>query len=218
LEKPLEAAATIRRAVSEPTVVVHGGGVQITRMLEKMNVESRFVDGLRVTDGATLHAVALALLGEVHSHLVHALQSAGLPAVGVFGGIRAHKKDGPWGYVGTDLEADPELLRSLLAIGRVPVIPTLSADSETLLNVNGDETAAAVAVSIRARRLIFMTDVPGVKDGEGMVIGNVSDVDQLLAAKFVSGGMLPKLRAVKSALRGGVSRVLVGQTEFASIS
>jgi acetylglutamate kinase len=218
LERPAEAAATIRGALNEPSVVVHGGGIQITRMLEKMNVQSRFVDGLRVTDAATLHAVSLALLGEVHSSLVHALQSAGVPAVGVFGGIRAQKKDGPWGFVGTDLKADPELLRSLLAIGRVPVIPTLSADSETLLNVNGDETAAAVAVSIRARRLIFMTDVPGVKDAEGMVIGNVSDVDQLLDAKFVSGGMLPKLRAVKSALRGGVSRVTVGQTEFASLS
>src|SRR5262249_8143273 len=95
LEKPAEAAESIRCALSEPSVVVHGGGIQITRMLEKMNVESRFVDGLRVTDTATLHAVALALLGEVHSHLVHALQSAGLPAVGLFGAIRAHKRNGP---------------------------------------------------------------------------------------------------------------------------
>ena len=218
LEKPVEAAAAIRRAVIEPSVVVHGGGIQITRMLEKMDVQTRFVDGLRVTDSAALHAVSLALLGEVHSNLVHALQCAGLPAVGVFGGVRAQRKDGPWGFVGTNLEADPELLRSLLAIGRLPVIPTLSFDSETLLNVNGDETAAAVAVSIRASRLIFMTDVPGVKDAQGTVIGTVSDVDQLLDAQFVSGGMLPKLRAVKSALRGGVPRVLVGQTQFASVS
>ncbi len=92
LEKPMEAAAAIRRAVTEPSVVVHGGGLQITRMLEKTNVQSRFVDGLRVTDEATLHAVSLALMGEVHSNLVHALQAAGLPAIGVFGAVRAQKK------------------------------------------------------------------------------------------------------------------------------
>ena len=218
LENPQDAATAIRRAVTEPSVVVHGGGVQISRMLERMDVQSRFVDGLRVTDSKALHAVSLALLGEVHSNLVHALQSAGLPAIGIFGGIRAQKKDGPWGFVGSNLEADPELLRTLLAIGRVPVIPTLGSDSNTLLNVNGDETAAAVAVSIRARRLIFMTDVPGVKDAAGVVIASASNVDDLLEAKFVSGGMLPKLRAVKSALKGGVPMVHVGQTVFASIS
>src|SRR5262249_44720746 len=147
-----------------------------------------------------------------------ALQQAGLPAIGIFGGVRAQKKDGPWGFVGTNLEADPELLRTLLAIGRIPVIPTLGLDSSTLLNVNGDETAAAVAVSIRARRLIFMTDVPGVRDASGVVINCVGNVDELIGAQFVSGGMLPKLRAVKSALTGGVPMVHVGQTVFESVS
>jgi acetylglutamate kinase len=218
LENPEQAAAAIRRAVTEPSVVVHGGGIQITRMLERMDVQSQFVDGLRVTDRETLQAVSLALMGDVHSKLVHALQSEGLPAIGVFGGIRAQKKDGPWGFVGTNLEADPELLRTLLAIRRVPVIPTLGFDTSTLLNVNGDETAAAVAVSIRARRLIFMTDVPGVKDAAGSVIDCARNVDELLAAKFVSGGMVPKLRAVKSALTGGVPMVHVGQTLFESVS
>lgn len=217
LENPDEAAAAIRRAVTEPSVVVHGGGIQISRMLERMNVQSHFVDGLRVTDNNALHAVSLALLGEVHSKLVHSLQVAGLPAIGVFGGLRAQKKDGPWGFVGTNLEADPELLRALLTIGRIPVIPTLGSDSNTLLNVNGDETAAAVAVGIRARRLVFMTDVPGVKDATGVVIHSVNNVDELLASKFVSGGMLPKLRAVKSALSGGVPMVHVGQTVFEGV-
>jgi acetylglutamate kinase len=218
LEKPAEAAAAIHLAVSEPSVVVHGGGIQISRMLERMDVKSHFVDGLRVTDAQALRAVSLALLGEVHSQLVHALQNAGLAAVGIFGAIRAQMKEGPWGFVGSNLEADPELLRSLLAIGRVPVIPTLGSDSNSLLNINGDETAAAVAVSIRARRLIFMTDVPGVKDASGVVIDCANNVDELIAAKFVSGGMVPKLRAVKSALTGGVPMVHVGQTVFESIS
>jgi acetylglutamate kinase len=218
LENPKEAATAIRRAITEPTVVVHGGGVQISRMLERMNVESQFVDGLRVTDSTALHAVSLALLGEVHTNLVHALQAGGLPAIGLFGGVRAQKKDGPWGFVGTNLAADPELLRTLLAIGRIPVIPTLGSDTTSLLNVNGDETAAAVAVSIRARRLIFLTDVPGVKDAAGVVIASAGNVDDLLKAKFVSGGMVPKLRAVKSALSGGVPMVHVGQTVFEGVS
>jgi acetylglutamate kinase len=218
LENAADAAIAIRRVVTEPTVVVHGGGIQISRMLERMDVQSHFIDGLRVTDSKALHAVSLALLGEVHSALVHALQKTGLPAVGVFGGIRAQKKEGPWGFVGTNLDADPELFRTLLAIGRIPVIPTLGSDESTLLNVNGDETAAAIAVSIRARRLLFMTDVPGVKDEMGGVINTATNVDELLGAKFVSGGMLPKLRAVKSALNGGVPMVHVGQTVFESVS
>jgi len=218
LEKPKDAAAAIARAVTEPSVVVHGGGLQISRMLERMSIESRFVDGLRVTDAAALDAVCQALLGEVHAKLVQLLQTAGVPAVGIVGGIRARKKEGPWGFVGSNLEADPELLRALLALGRVPVIPTLAADVNGLLNVNGDETAAAVAVSVRARRLIFMTDVPGVKDASGAVISTATSVDDLLTAKFVSGGMVPKLRAVKSALSGGVPTVHVGQTLFEGVS
>ncbi len=218
LEDPKRAVSAIQQAIHGPTVIVHGGGVQITRMLGKMNVQAGFVDGLRVTGETALQAVCLALLGEVHSQLVHALNAAGMPAVGVFGGVRAKTKEGPWGLVGTNVDADPELLLSLLAIRRIPVIPTLALGPTSMLNVNGDETAAAVAVRIQAGRLIFMTDVQGVKDSEGSVIDLASNVDDLLSATFVSGGMLPKLRAVKAALSGGVRVVRVGKTRFAGAS
>jgi len=218
LENPTQAAGAIQRFIKEPTVIVHGAGLQITRMMERMNVTPQFVDGLRVTDETTLKAVSLALLGEIHSQLVHSLQTTGLPAVGIVGSIRAHRKEGAWGFVGSSLEADPELLRTLLSIRRLPVVPTLGWDSRTLLNVNGDETAAAVAVSIRASRLIFMTDVPGVKDAEGATIISAPAVDELISAKFVSGGMVPKLHAVKAALSGGVPTVHVGQTVFGAAS
>ena len=218
LEDPAKAVAAIRRVAGERTAVVHGGGVQITRMLEKMDVKSVFIEGLRVTDENTLAAVAAALLGEVHTALVKELQSQGLPAIGMFGSVQASKKSGPWGLVGTNVRAEPAALRALLDAGHMPVIPTLALGSESLLNVNGDETAAAVAVALQCKELVFLTDVEGVKNGEGVVIDRSDKPDELLTASFVSGGMIPKLRAVKAAIDGGVSRVRVGRTLFGEIS
>ena len=214
LQDPVKAVAALQRVIQGPTAVVHGGGVQITRMLDQLQVKSHFVDGLRVTDAAALHGVVLALLGEVHTQLVAAMQFANIPAVGLFGCVRATQKPGPYGLVGTNVQADGEALRPLLSLGKVPVIPTLALGSKTLLNVNGDETAAAVALALKASRLVFLTDVAGVQDGQGNVIGRSRGVDDLLGAPFVSGGMIPKLRAVKTALEGGVRMVLVGRTMF----
>jgi len=214
LENPEAAAARITAVRSQRLVVVHGGGIQITRMLEKMNVQSQFIDGLRVTDEITLGAVAAALLGEVHTALVSALQTAGLSAIGVFGAVHADKKSGPWGLVGTAVRADNLVLTALLDRGCVPVIPTLSMGQSSLLNVNGDETAAAVALSLRAARLVFLTDVEGVRGADGAVMGSVPRNVSLVDAPFVSGGMKPKLRAVEAALAGGVSNVSVGRTVF----
>src|SRR5215207_4639572 len=103
LEKPEAAVDEIISNSKARLAVVHGGGIQITRMLERMNVKSQFIDGLRVTDEVTLAAVAAALLGEVHTALVQSLQRAGVPAVGVFGAVRADRKAGPWGLVGTNV-------------------------------------------------------------------------------------------------------------------
>jgi acetylglutamate kinase len=207
---------TIRGVVAGPTVLVHGGGIQITRLLERFGVSSSFIDGLRVTDEATLQVAALALAGEVHTQLVQTLVDAGIPAIGIFGAVRAAQRPGPLGFVGGDLKVDSGALDSLIQAGKIPVIPTLALGVGTLLNVNGDETAAAVAISLGAERLIFMTDVPGVKDASGEVIDSVADPDELLHADFVSGGMIPKLRSVSAALAGGVRTVLVGQTRFGS--
>jgi acetylglutamate kinase len=214
LEDPAKAVDAIRGVADKRTVVVHGGGVQITRMLEKMEVKSVFIEGLRVTDENTLAAVSAALLGEVHTALVKELRSQGLPAIGMFGAVEASKKSGPWGLVGTRVRTDAAALKAMLDAGRMPIIPTLALGSESLLNVNGDETAAAVAVALQCTELIFLTDVEGVKDGDGAVIDRSNKPDELLAASFVSGGMIPKLRAVKAAMDGGVVRVRVGRTVF----
>ncbi len=214
LEDPVQAVAEIRRVAAPRAVVVHGGGVQITRMLERMNVASVFIEGLRVTDENTLAAVAAALLGEVHTALVQELRRQGLPAVGMFGAVRASKKSGPWGLVGTNVQADAAALNAIIEAGRLPVIPTLALGDNMLLNVNGDETAAAVAVDLQCRELVFLTDVEGVKNAAGAVIDRSTRPDELLSASFVSGGMIPKLRAVKAAMDGGIGIVRVGRTVF----
>jgi len=214
LEDPVKAVAAIRSVAGVRTAIVHGGGVQITRMLERMKIQSVFIEGLRVTDENTLDAVAAALLGEVHTTLVRELRNQNFKAVGMFGAVRASKKAGPWGLVGTDVKADDVALTALLDTGQIPVIPTLALGGESLLNVNGDETAAAVAVALHCDELVFLTDVEGVKDGNGEVIERSNRPDELLKASFVSGGMIPKLRAVKAAMDGGIPVVRVGRTVF----
>jgi acetylglutamate kinase len=218
LENPTKAVEEIRRVAGGRTAVVHGGGVQITRMLERMNVRSTFIDGLRVTDEHTLAAVATALLGEVHTALVGELRRQGLPAVGVFGSVRASKKAGPWGLVGTNVRANAVVLNAMLETEQMPVIPTLALGDDSLLNVNGDETAAAVAVALQCDELVFLTDVEGVKNGAGAVIDHSNNPEELLKADFVSGGMVPKLRAVKAAMDGKIGMVRVGRTIFGDVS
>jgi acetylglutamate kinase len=217
LEDSAKAVEAIRHVSNGPTAVVHGGGIQITRMLERMNVQSTFIEGLRVTDETTLAGVAAALLGEVHTALVGELQRQGLAAVGVFGAVRASKKSGPWGLVGTAVTADPAALNTIIAAGQMPVIPTLALGPESLLNVNGDETAAAVAVALQCDELVFLTDVEGVRNADGRVIDRSSRPDELLSASFVSGGMIPKLRAVKAAMDAGIGTVRVGRTLFKAL-
>jgi acetylglutamate kinase len=214
LEDPPSAVAQIRRVMKPRTAIVHGGGKQITRMLEQMKVESTFIEGLRVTDERTLQAVVMAVVGEVHTTLLLEFSKHGLPVIGMFGCIRASKKAGPWGLVGTEVQADSPALTALLDAGKVPVIPTLAIGESSLLNVNGDETASAVAIALKAAELIFLTDVEGVRDGQGKVFEQAGRPDELLKASFVTGGMIPKLRAVKAAMDAGIPTVRVGRTVF----
>src|SRR5437870_13344127 len=140
LENPAKAVEEIRRSAGDRTAIVHGGGVQITRMLERMNVQSVFIEGLRVTDENTLAAVAAALLGEVHTALVQELRRQGLPPVGMFGAVRASKKSGPWGLVGTNVQADATALNAIIDAGRLLVIQTLALGDNTHFNADEHET------------------------------------------------------------------------------
>jgi acetylglutamate kinase len=200
--------------------VVHGGGSALTRMLKQLGNQSEFVGGLRVTDAETRDVALMVLGGMVNKKMVAAIQAAGMPAVGFCGGdgmtFCARKKlvrGNDLGFVGEICSAEPCWIEALWQQqGGIPVLASLAigADGE-YYNVNADEMAAACAAACHANALIFLTDVPGVKDATGNVIPWLSakQVQDLLAGSMVSGGMLPKLQACQQALKDGVGRVRI---------
>jgi acetylglutamate kinase len=224
----LEDAATLRkcaRAIAElaqdghRVAVVHGGGAALTRMLKKLGKQSEFVAGLRVTDAETRDVALMVLGGLVNKKVVAAIQAAGMPAVGFSGGDgmsfrarRKHVRGHDLGFVGEICFAEPCWIEALWQQGGIPVLASLAlgADGE-YYNVNADEMAAACAAACHANALIFLTDVPGVKNAEGSVIPllNTRQAQDLAATSVISGGMLPKLEACRQALKQGVGRVRI---------
>ena len=199
--------------------VVHGGGVQLTRLLQQIGKTSEFVAGLRITDAETRDAALMVLGGRVNKALVAALDHAGQSAVGLTGGdghvFRARKKrteGGDLGFVGEIAATDPKWLDAIWAMSAVPVISSIALgfDGE-YYNINADEMAAACAVATHADALVFLTDVPGVKGADGTVMRWLSlvNIPALERQAVVSGGMLPKLNACKEALQHGVKRVRI---------
>jgi acetylglutamate kinase len=201
--------------------VVHGGGVQLTRVLAQMGKKSEFIAGLRVTDEETRDAALMVLGGRVNKNLVAAIGQHGQSAMGLTGGdghvFRARKKRtdpgiGDLGFVGEIAATDPKWLDAIWALQAVPVISSIALgfDGE-YYNINADEMAAACAIATHADALVFLTDVPGVKDANGNVMRwlSLTHIPQLEAQKIISGGMLPKLNACTEALRHGVKRVRI---------
>src|ERR1700752_2555118 len=183
----LEDAATLRKcakAIAElaqdghRVAVVHGGGTALTRVLKQLGKQSEFVSGLRITDAETRDVALMALGGMVNKKLVAAIQAAGMPAVGFCGGDgmtfrarRKHVNGNELGFVGEICFAEPCWIEALWQQGGIPVLASLAlgADGE-YYNANADERAAACAAACHANALIFLTDVPGVKDAAGSVI------------------------------------------------
>jgi acetylglutamate kinase len=196
-------------------VVVHGGGPQISDVLQQIGHEPEFRDGLGVTDPETLGVVEMVLAGQVNTHLVAAMSSRGIPAVGLSGvdgeTLRAERKaGGRWGEVGETPLVRTALLECLLGGGFVPVLAPLSLGTgEERLNVNADTTAAAVAAALKADSLLFLTDVAGVLGAQGEPLAELSprDVDHLRQSGVISIGMIPKLEAALFALGQGVPNV-----------
>ena len=198
------------------TVVVHGGGKQMTRFLAERGVQSRFVDGLRVTTPETLDAVVKVVAGSVNRELVAALVAAGAQAVGICGMdaclVEAEQMDPALGAVGRVLRANPALLEALVAHGFLPVVACLGGDRQgNLYNVNADQMAVACAAAYAADVLVFLTDVPGVMDETGTVCSVLTAArsEALIAAGAATGGMLAKLNAAGAALRQGVGQVRI---------
>lgn len=191
-----------------PVVVVHGAGPQISERCRAVGIESRFVDGLRVTDAAVLAVVEQAL-NHQNAVLVSELESVGVPAVGIPDALHGTPDcDRRLGLVGRVSSVDAELITDVLESGRTPVVGPMASG----LNVNADHAAAAVARALGARELVFLSDVPGVRDGSGAVIRRISagQAPELIAGGHVSGGMIPKLESGLDAIAHGVWRVWIG--------
>jgi len=197
-------------------VIVHGGGPMINQMLERLDIKSDFVNGKRVTDAATVEVVEMVLSGRVNKRIVQAINAEGGLAVGLSGKdanlMVCEQTDLALGYVGTPVEMNPDFLRSLAVAGTIPVIAPLGTgrNSETF-NVNGDTAAGAIAASLKADRLLLLTDVAGVKDGDGSVLTEMTpdQVRQLTADGVIAGGMIPKTETALDAMAGGVRAVVI---------
>jgi len=195
-------------------VIVHGGGPQIGETLERMGKPSRFVDGLRVTDDETMDVVEMVLGGKVNREIVALVQAAGGSAIGLTGSdgnmIRATQRlvdDRDLGRVGRVVEVDPQPIMAVTAGGFIPVIAPIGVDSHGVThNVNADEAAGAIARSLRAEKLILLTDVEGVLDGEGELIPRLvsSEAQKLIGEGVIREGMIPKVECCMSAVEDGV--------------
>lgn len=212
--------AELHRAGNE-LILVHGGGKQIAALLTKLGVESRFHDGLRITDAAARNVVQMVLAGQVGKDLVAELARVGVNAASIAGGDgqsflaeKMNAEDGTdLGFVGRIVKTNSALIDAMLAAGITPVVACLAmgdADKE-YYNVNGDQMAASVAAGCQAETLVFVTDVGGVLDGEGKQITelNRAGINELMTSGVASGGMRPKLRACNEGLEAGVRRILI---------
>lgn len=205
-----------------PLVIVHGGGDEVSALQRRMGIEPRFAGGRRVTTPEDLDVVRMVLSGVVNKRLVRQLLAVGVPAVGLSGEDGALlsaevAEGGALGAVGVPAGANRAVLDALLEHGFVPVVSPLGRHAVTGegLNVNGDDAAAAIAISLGAADLLLVADVPGVLDASGVPLPalDVEAAERLVRTGTAHGGMSAKLDAARRALAGGVARVRIGSLE-----
>ncbi len=202
-------------ARKRPIVLVHGGGKRMTEWLERLGIQSRFENGLRVTDPAALEVAAAVLRGVVNSELVAALRDAGCDAVGlsgVDGGLLIGQRVPNVGLVATVTGVRRDLLDSLMVGGQVPVVAPLARDENGMVcNVNADDAAAGIAAGLGARQLVLMTDVDGIRDASGARLDTITPehAEALIADGTIRGGMVPKVRAALMALAWEGSEAII---------
>ena len=195
--------------------LVHGGGAQLTRMLDALGIPSRFHEGLRITDAETLEVAEMVFAGSVNKTLVRELNALGVPAAGISG------TDGPTflvepvpglGRVGEVERVSPSLVHAIWAGGFVPVVAPLGLGPEGAYNVNADAAAAALTVGLGAEHLFLLTDVDGLlRDGTAVESLTPGECESYVASGVAAGGMVPKLRAAAEAARSGVeARIING--------
>jgi acetylglutamate kinase len=206
----------LMRLVGMQPVVVHGGGPQISELMTRLGKVTEFRDGLRVTDAETVEIARMVLIGQVNPRIVSAINVHGNYAVGVSGEdaglIKAAVRDPYLGFVGDVREINPGVLHGLLAEEFIPVIATIGTDDTgQAYNINADTVAAAIAESLGAEKLVYLTDIEGLRrdvDDAASLIRQVTadELDRLIADGTIAGGMIPKVESCMHAVRNGVSR------------
>jgi acetylglutamate kinase len=216
----VDAASTFARdialmhAVGIKPVVVHGGGPQISALMERLGKKPEFRNGLRVTDQETIEIASMVLLCTVNPQLVSAINVHGARAVGVSGQdaglLQVTQRDPELGFVGDIHSVDPTVLLSAINDNAIPVVATIGSDaSGQAYNVNADTAAAAIAVALGAEKLIYLTDIEGlraVKDDPASLVrkATASEIDEMLKTGSIDGGMIPKMESCVSALQQSV--------------
>lgn len=226
-ESRLRLAREISQAAAEPNnrvVVVHGGGKQMTRFLAERGVESRFVNGLRVTTPEIIDAVLKVFAGSVNAELVTAFRAAGARPVGLSGLdaglVDAELLNPDLGQVGKPVRSDARLLDLLTGESYLPVVACVAGDARgAVYNVNADQMAVACAASFAAESLLFLTDVEGVRDRDGAIcpILTCDQSKKLIQEGIATGGMQAKLEAAMDALHQGVQQVLIAPGALAGV-
>jgi acetylglutamate kinase len=211
-------AEEIARAIQDglEAVVVHGGGKQMTRYLAGHGVESRFIDGLRVTTPEVLDAVLKVLAGSVNRELVAAFVACGVPAIGLTGMdallTEARPISDELGWVGKPVRSDPRLLHTLIECKYLPVVACVAGDRQgRFFNVNADQMAVSVAAALKVDKLLFLTDVDGVRGHDNQVHPalNLDECRELIEKGIATGGMRAKLDSAAEALQAGIAEVVI---------
>ena len=219
LKKTVMRDLVLLAQIGVKVVLVHGGGPEITETLAKMNIESKFVDGLRVTDREQIDVVQMVLAGKVNKDLVALIGSAGGKAVGLCGidggMIEARPVSKALGYVGEVVSVDTKPVLDALKAGYIPVISSLGFDKEgNVYNINADTAASRIAGELKASSFINMTDIKGILENpadENSLIRevNASEALELIRDGVISGGMIPKVKCCVEAIRRGVKKVFI---------
>lgn len=221
LKKAVMSDIILLTLVGVKIVLVHGGGPEISGMLKKLDIESKFVNGLRYTDKQTAEIVQMVLAGKTNKDLVTLIEVCGGKAVGLCGidgmMIQAEKlNDGnDYGYVGEITQIDPKPIKKVLEEDYIPVIATLGVDKQgQIYNINADTAAAEIAAALNAENIITLSDIPGllkdVNDPDSLISEiSIDEIDALIESGVISGGMIPKIKSCEKAIRSGVKKAVM---------
>ncbi|WP_304509719.1 acetylglutamate kinase [Anaerotignum sp.] len=219
LKKAVMSDIILLSLVGIHVVLVHGGGPEISGMLKKLDIPSRFVDGLRYTDQETAEIVQMVLAGKTNKNLVSLLGQLGGKAIGLCGidggMIKAKKIQGDYGFVGEITEINTEPITQAIQSGYIPVIATVGTDCQgQTYNINADTAAAEIAAALKAINIITLTDIRGlmrdISDENSLIpVVKIDEVEKLMSDGIIGGGMIPKVKSLKKSVLSGVEKAVM---------